>query len=72
MPTVAHSVIDTREHAALAVIRAVRDGVAEQLSATADELDALPARPAIRAAVSAIAVATAVEAAVPTVSHPRQ
>ncbi|MEW2483813.1 alpha/beta fold hydrolase [Mycobacterium sp. NPDC049093] len=66
MPTVVHSVIDTRERAAFAVIRAVRDGVAEQLSATADELDALPARPAIRVAVSAITVATVVESAVPT------
>lgn len=72
MPTVVHSVIDTRERAAFAVIRAVRDGVAEQLSATADELDALPARPAIRVAVSAIAVATAVESAVPAVNRPWQ
>lgn len=72
MPTVVHSVIDTRERAAFAVIRAVRDGVAEQLSATADELDALPARPAIRVAVSAIAAATAVESAVPAVNRPWQ
>ncbi|MGA5540134.1 alpha/beta hydrolase [Mycolicibacterium nivoides] len=66
MPTVVHSVIDTRERAAFAVIRAVRDGVAEQLSATAAELDALPARPVIRVAVSAISVATVVETALPT------
>ncbi len=65
MPTVVHSVVDTRERAALAVIRAVRDGVAEQLSATAAELDALPARPVIRVAVSAVAAATIVEAAMP-------
>ncbi|OFB36604.1 alpha/beta hydrolase [Mycolicibacterium sp. (ex Dasyatis americana)] len=64
MPTVAHSVLDTREQAAFAVIRAVRDGAAEQLSATADELDDLPSRGVIRVAVSAIAVATALEAAI--------
>ncbi|CQD18458.1 alpha/beta hydrolase [Mycolicibacterium conceptionense] len=65
MPTVAHSVLDTRERAAFAVIRAVCDGAAEQLAATADELDDLPARGFIRAAVSAIAAALAVEAALP-------
>ena len=65
MPTVVHSVIDTRERAAFAVIRAVRDGVTEQLSATAAELDALPARPVVRVAVSAISVATVVETAMP-------
>ncbi|QZH60340.1 alpha/beta hydrolase [Mycolicibacterium farcinogenes] len=70
MPTVAHSVLDTRERAAFAVIRAVCDGAAEQLAATADELDDLPARGFIRAAVSAIAAALAVEAALPGGSSP--
>lgn len=65
MPTVAHSVLDTRERAAFAVIRAVYDGELERLSATATELDALPARAVIRAAVVAISTATAVEAALP-------
>lgn len=65
MPTVAHSVLDTRERAAFAVIRAVCDGVAEQLSATANELDSLPARGVIRVAVSAIAAAAAVESVIP-------
>ncbi|MGV0811567.1 alpha/beta fold hydrolase [Mycolicibacterium boenickei] len=65
MPTVVHSVVDTRERAAFAVIRAVCDGVAEQLSATAAELDALSARGVIRLVVWAIAAATAVEAAMP-------
>ncbi|MEN3219574.1 alpha/beta fold hydrolase [Mycolicibacterium porcinum] len=65
MPTVAHSVLDTREQAAFAVIRAVCDGVAEQLSATADELDDLPARGVVRAAVAAIAAATVLEAVMP-------
>ncbi|MBU9766166.1 alpha/beta hydrolase [Mycobacterium sp. TNTM28] len=65
MPTAAHSILDTRERAALAVLRAVCGGVAEQLSATAPELDALPQRMVIRAAVSAIAAAAALEAALP-------
>ncbi|KHO18372.1 alpha/beta fold hydrolase [Mycolicibacterium setense] len=67
MPTVAHSVLDTRERAAFAVIRAVVDGAAEQLSATADGLDAMPARPVVRLAVSAIEAAMAVEAVLPSV-----
>ncbi|MDH6197474.1 proline iminopeptidase [Mycobacterium frederiksbergense] len=65
MPTAAHSVLDTRERAAFAVIRAVCDGAAEQLSATAAELDALPARAVIRVAVTAISAATVLEAALP-------
>ncbi|MUL84878.1 MULTISPECIES: alpha/beta fold hydrolase [unclassified Mycolicibacterium] len=82
MPTVAHSVLDTRERAAFAVIRAVCDDAAEQLSATADELDALPARGAVRVTVSAITAVTAVEIAMPSaqslghrfskINHPRQ
>ncbi|OMB94007.1 alpha/beta hydrolase [Mycobacterium sp. NS-7484] len=62
MPTVVHSVLDTRERAAFAVIRAVKEGAAEQLSAVAAELDALPARAVVRTAVRAISVAIAVEA----------
>ncbi|MFV8050333.1 alpha/beta fold hydrolase [Mycobacterium sp. 48b] len=72
MPTVAHSVLDTRERAAFAVIRAVRDGVAEQLSAAADELDALPARAVIRVAVSGIAAAAVAESAMPAVNRLRR
>ncbi|OBG85968.1 alpha/beta hydrolase [Mycobacterium sp. E802] len=62
MPTVVHSVLDTRERAAFAVIRAVKEGAGEQLSAVAAELDALPARAVVRTAVRAISVAIAVEA----------
>lgn len=63
MPTVVHSVLDTRERAAFAVIRAVNEGAVEQLSAVAVELDALPARVVVRAAVRAVSVAISVEAA---------
>lgn len=65
MQTVAHSVLDTRERAAFAVIRAVVDGAAEQLSATAEVLDALPARAVVRLGVSAISAAMAAEAVMP-------
>lgn len=70
LPTAAHSVLDTRERAAFAIIRAVYDGAAEQLSAAAAELDALPARGVVRLAVSAIAAAAAVEAALPGWTRP--
>jgi proline iminopeptidase len=65
MPTAGHSVLDTRERAALAVIDAVRNGAAEQLSAIAPELDALPGRAGLRLAVSAIAAAAVLESALP-------
>lgn len=65
LPTAAHSALDTRGRAAFAVIRAVCDGVAEQLSATAPELDALPGRRVVRLIVSAISAATAVESVLP-------
>ncbi len=65
MPTAGHSVLDSRERAALAVIDAVRNGAAEQLSAIAPELDALPVRPGLRLAMSAIAVAAACESVLP-------
>lgn len=63
MPTVVHSVLDTRERAAFAVIRAVSQGAADQLSAVAAELDTLPARVVVRAAVRAVSAAIRVEAA---------
>lgn len=65
MATAAHSVLDTRERAALAIIEAVRTGAAGQLPVIAAELDALPARPAVRVMVSAIAAAAAVESMLP-------
>jgi pimeloyl-ACP methyl ester carboxylesterase len=65
MPTAGHSVLDTRERAALAVIDAVRHGAAEQLSAIAPELDSLPGRPGLRLAMSAIAAAAVLESALP-------
>ena len=42
LPTAGHSVLDTRERAAFAVIEAVRNGDIATLSAMAPALDALP------------------------------
>jgi proline iminopeptidase len=65
MPTAGHSMLDTRERAALAVIDAVCHGAAEQLSAVAPELDALPGRAGLRLAMSAIAAAAVLESTLP-------
>lgn len=68
MPTAAHSIIDTRERAAVAIIRAVCSGAAEQLPHTADDIDALPPRIPIRLLVGAISAAAAAEAVLPATS----
>ncbi|AKS33077.1 alpha/beta fold hydrolase [Mycolicibacterium goodii] len=65
LPTAAHSIVDTREAAAIAIIRAVCDGAAEQLPQTADELDALPPRIPVRLLVAAISAAAAAESILP-------
>jgi proline iminopeptidase len=65
LPTAGHSVLDTREQAAFAVMDAVWNDNIGQLPAVAPELDALPGRPAFRLLVSAIAAAAAVESALP-------
>lgn len=65
MPSAAHSILDTRERAAFAVMRAIYDDAADQLPATAPELDALPGRTPVRLLVSAISAATALESMLP-------
>jgi proline iminopeptidase len=70
LPTAGHSVLDTRERAAFAVIEAVRHDNIDQLPAVAPDLDALPGRCAIRLLVSAISAAASVESALPA-SVPR-
>jgi proline iminopeptidase len=67
LPTASHSVLDTRERAALAIVKAVRRGDVKGLAARAKALDALPGRPALRLLVSAIAAAAALERALPAV-----
>jgi proline iminopeptidase len=65
LASAAHSILDTREHAALEVITAVAQGHIDELPARGAELDRLPGRPALRLLVSAIAVAATIERAVP-------
>lgn len=60
-----HSVLDTKESAALRIAGAVAAGRTVGLPARAAALDALPNRPALRLMVSAIAAAARVEAALP-------
>jgi pimeloyl-ACP methyl ester carboxylesterase len=70
LPTMAHSALDFREPAALAVASAVCRGEFEGLAAQAPALDALPPRPSIRLLWKAIEVAAIAEAALPAVRVP--
>jgi proline iminopeptidase len=67
MPTMAHSALDFREPAALAVAGAVCRQEFDSLADAARKLDALPARPALRLLWKAIDVAAAAEAVLPAV-----
>ncbi|MGB3483261.1 MAG: alpha/beta hydrolase [Mycobacterium sp.] len=67
LPTTAHSVLDTRERAALEVAKAAVDGEIPSLPGRAAELDTLPANPELRVLVGAVAAATAVESAIPAI-----
>ncbi|MDF2824401.1 MAG: hypothetical protein K0R68_1809 [Mycobacterium sp.] len=69
MPTAAHSMLDSRERAALEIARAVVDGRSHELADRADQLDALPANLEVRALVGAITAATAMESALPKVKR---
>lgn len=69
LPTMAHSALDFREPAALAIAAAVCRGEFEGLAARARELDALPARLPMRLLWKAIDLAATVEAAVPPLLH---
>lgn len=63
--TAGHSMLDTRERAALAVMDAVRAGAVDALAARSRELDALPAKALLRAAVSVVSAATVLESVLP-------
>jgi len=67
LPTAGHSMLDTREHAALQVCRAVAAGEMAELPSRAAQLDALPANLTVRLLVHAIKVAARAEAVVPDV-----
>ncbi|OBG26770.1 alpha/beta hydrolase [Mycobacterium sp. 852002-51057_SCH5723018] len=65
MPTMAHSALDFREPAALAVAKAAFRGEFEGLAAQAPALDQLPPRPEVRLLWKAVELAAIVEGAVP-------
>lgn len=65
LPTAAHSILDTRQHAALRVAEHACRGDAAALPALGAELDALPTVPAVRVLGSALAAAALLEAAMP-------
>ena len=65
LPTMAHSALDFREPAALAIAGAVCRGELDGLAAQAPALDALPPRPGIRLLWKAIEVAAIAEGALP-------
>jgi len=67
LPTMAHSALDFREPAALAIADAVFRDELGGLAARAPALDALPSRPAVRLLWKAIQVAAIAEGALPAV-----
>lgn len=67
LPTAAHSILDSRERAALLIAKMVCDGRTDALGAQGDALDRIPGPSWIRATVAAIGAAATVEAKVPRV-----
>jgi len=65
LPSAGHSVLDTRERAALEVIGALRIGLLDTLAERGTELDRLPVNPLVRAAIRVITAAAAVESTLP-------
>lgn len=65
LPTSGHSVLDTKERAALRIAEATAIGRTDTLKAQEAALDAMPSSPAVRLMVSAMSVAARVEAVLP-------
>ncbi len=65
LPTAAHSILDTREPAALRIAHSVVHGTIADLPERAEELDAMPGNASVRLAVSAVAAAAALENVIP-------
>jgi pimeloyl-ACP methyl ester carboxylesterase len=65
LPSTGHSVLDTKERAALRIAEAVSIGRIDTLAPQESALDALPTRPAVRLMVSAMSAAARVEAVLP-------
>ena len=70
VPGLGHSLIDTKERAALEIVEAIYDGRTVELPARAATLGAAPDAPSVRRVSGAIAAATVVESVVP-VALPR-
>lgn len=68
LPTMAHSALDFREPAALAIAGAVCRGEFDSLTGQGPALDALPARPALRVLWKAVELAAIAEGALPAVA----
>ncbi|HXL60765.1 MAG TPA: alpha/beta fold hydrolase [Mycobacterium sp.] len=65
LATAGHSVIDLREHAALAIVKATYDGASAGLPARANKLDSTPGGLGVRLLIWGIAATAAVEQALP-------
>jgi pimeloyl-ACP methyl ester carboxylesterase len=65
LPTAGHSILDTREHAALQICTAVHAGKIAELPSRATELDGLPANLTVRLLVGALAAGVRAESAIP-------
>lgn len=65
LPTAGHSILDTREQAALRIAAEVRALRADELPAQAEALDQLPASPEVRVLSWAIEAAARIEGALP-------
>jgi pimeloyl-ACP methyl ester carboxylesterase len=70
LPNMAHSALDFREPAALAIAGAVCRGELEGLAAQAPALDELPPRPSVRLLWKAIEAAAVAEGALPALRVP--
>jgi proline iminopeptidase len=64
-PTAGHSILDTREHAALQIGKAACTGEIRQLPSRSAELDALPANMTVRLLVRGMAIAARAESVLP-------
>ncbi|HUL98736.1 MAG TPA: alpha/beta fold hydrolase [Mycobacterium sp.] len=65
LPTAGHSLLDSREQAALEIAKAFSDRRIDTLAAEAAALDRLPGGPALRLMVGVIGVAAAIESVLP-------
>lgn len=67
LPTAGHSILDTRDQAALQICKAACNGEIGQLPPRSAELDALPTNLTVRLLVRGITIAARLESVVPDV-----